>query len=50
MQGKYHQVKRMIAACSNRCDGLHRSAFGLYVMPETLKQGEWVWLTKKDLV
>ena len=31
-------------------DGLHRSAFGLYVMPETLKQGEWVWLTKKDLV
>ena len=50
VQGKYHQVKRMIAACSNRCDGLHRSAFGLYVMPETLKQGEWVWLTKKDLV
>jgi len=49
-EGKYHQVKRMIAACSNRCDGLHRSAFGLYVMPETLKQGEWVWLTKKDLV
>ena len=49
-EGKYHQVKRMIAACSNRCDGLHRSAFGLYVMPETLKQGEWGWLTKKDLV
>ena len=50
VQGKYHQVKRMVAACSNRCDGLHRSAFGLYTMPETLKQGEWVWLTKKDLI
>ena len=45
-----HQVTGMLAACYNRRDGLDRSAFGLYVMPETLKQGEWVWLTKKDLV
>jgi 16S rRNA pseudouridine516 synthase len=27
-QGKYHQVKRMIAAAGNRCVGLHRVAIG----------------------
>ena len=50
VQGKYHQVKRMIAACSNRCDALHRSAFGLYRMPESLKPGEWVWIQRSDVV
>ena len=28
VQGKYHQVKRMVAAVGNHCDTLHRSAFG----------------------
>ena len=28
IQGKYHQVKRMLAAVGNRCERLHRSAFG----------------------
>jgi len=27
-EGKYHQVKRMLAAVGNRCQGLHRSAIG----------------------
>ena len=27
-EGKYHQVKRMVAAVGNRVEGLHRSAFG----------------------
>lgn len=50
VQGKYHQVKRMIAACSNRCDALHRSAFGLYQMQEDLMPGQWVWLQRSDLI
>ncbi len=28
LQGKYHQVKRMVAAVSNRVEGLHRSQIG----------------------
>lgn len=44
VQGKYHQVKRMIAACSNRVEALHRSVFGRYVLPENLKPGEWTWI------
>ncbi|MCB1997902.1 MAG: 16S rRNA pseudouridine(516) synthase, partial [Rhodoferax sp.] len=27
-EGKYHQVKRMVAAAGNRVEALHRSAFG----------------------
>ncbi len=50
VQGKYHQVKRMIAACSNRCDALHRSGFGAYRLPDTLKPGEWVWIEKSDIL
>lgn len=49
-QGKYHQVKRMVAAASNRVERLHRSAFGAYTMPETLKPGEWVWLSGPEAI
>ncbi len=43
-EGKYHQVKRMLAAVGNRCDGLHRSAIGALVLPEDLAPGQWRWL------
>lgn len=47
-QGKYHQVKRMIAAAGNRVDALHRSAVGslcLDVPPlAALAPGEWCYL------
>jgi len=42
-QGKYHQVKRMIAAAGNRVAALHRSAFG-EVRPDGLDPGAWRWL------
>ena len=48
-EGKYHQVKRMVAAVSNRVDALHRVSIGAYVLPATLKPGEWTWLTEEDL-
>lgn len=48
-EGKYHQVKRMIAAISNRVEALERIQIGQLVLPENLKQGEWRWLTEEDL-
>ncbi len=44
VDGKYHQVKRMLAAVSNRVEGLHRSGFGALVLPADLAPGQWRWL------
>ena len=46
--GKYHQVKRMLAAVSNRVEALHRSAFGAFVLPADLAPGQWRWLSPDD--
>jgi len=43
-EGKYHQVKRMVAAAGNRVETLHRSAFGALVLPAELKPGQWRWV------
>ncbi|MDP2004116.1 MAG: pseudouridine synthase [Rubrivivax sp.] len=43
-EGKYHQVKRMLAAVGNRVDTLHRSRFGGMVLPSGLMPGQWCWL------
>lgn len=48
-EGKYHQVKRMIAAVGNRVEGLHRARIGALSLPVDLKAGEWRWLTVQDL-
>ena len=42
--GKYHQVKRMLAAVGTRVSGLHRSAFGGLQLPADLLPGQWRWL------
>jgi 16S rRNA pseudouridine516 synthase len=42
-EGKYHQVKRMLAAVGNRCDALHRSAFGALTISAGLAPGQWCW-------
>ena len=52
-EGKYHQVKRMIAAVGNRVEevgGLHRSRIGQLALPDDLKSGGWRWLTAQDLL
>jgi 16S rRNA pseudouridine516 synthase len=43
-EGRYHQVKRMVAAVGNRVDALHRSAIGAYRLPPELAPGQWCWL------
>ncbi len=51
-EGKYHQVKRMIAAVGNRVEdvgGLHRARIGSLSLPDDLKPGQWRWLTAADL-
>lgn len=48
-EGKYHQVKRMLAAVGNRVEGLHRSQIGALVLPADLPPGAWKWLSQEDL-
>ena len=48
-EGKYHQVKRMVAAISNRVDGLKRIQIGELKLPDDLKVGEWRWLNVDTL-
>jgi 16S rRNA pseudouridine516 synthase len=43
-EGRYHQVKRMVAAAGNRVETLHRSAFGPVQLPHDLAPGQWCWL------
>jgi len=49
-EGKYHQVKRMLAAVGNRVEALHRSAFGALTLPLELAPGQWQWLSGPDVV
>ena len=48
-EGKYHQVKRMLAAVGNRVEALHRSRIGGLELPPDLAPGQWRWLTPADL-
>jgi 16S rRNA pseudouridine516 synthase len=48
-EGKYHQVKRMVAAVGNRVEGLHRSAMGDLVLPTDLAPGQWRWLSAEEV-
>jgi 16S rRNA pseudouridine516 synthase len=48
-EGKYHQVKRMVAAVGNRVETLHRSRIGGLDLG-TLAPGQWRWLGQDDLV
>ena len=48
-EGKYHQVKRMVAAIANRVEGLKRIQIGELKLPDDLKVGEWRWLSEGDM-
>ena len=49
LEGKYHQVKRMVAAAGNRVEALHRERIGGLALPVTLAEGKWQWLDAADL-
>lgn len=49
-QGKYHQVKRMLAAAGNHCDTLNRSQIGRLKLDELgLELGEWCYLSAEQM-
>ena len=48
-EGKYHQVKRMLAAVGNRVEALHRAQMGRLALDAHLLSGQWRWLTADDL-
>ena len=49
VEGRYHQVKRMLAAVGNHVALLHRSSIGNYVMPDDLKEGQWRWIGPHEM-
>ena len=49
-QGKYHQVKRMLAAAGNHCAALCRTAIGQLTLESlALLEGEWRYLEQAEL-
>lgn len=48
-EGKYHLVKRMIAAVGNRVEELDRISIGKLAIPTALAAGQWKWLEDDDL-
>jgi 16S rRNA pseudouridine516 synthase len=46
-EGKYHQVKRMVAAVGNRVEGLHRSEFGELTL-KGVPSGAWRWVSAAE--
>lgn len=49
-QGKYHQVKRMLAAAGNHCTALRRSQIGALKLDALgLAEGEWCYLDEVKL-
>lgn len=49
-QGKYHQVKRMLAAAGNHCSALRRIAIGALTLDSLgLEEGEWCYLDDAQL-
>jgi 16S rRNA pseudouridine516 synthase len=49
-QGKYHQVKRMLAAAGNHCAALRRTMIGTLRLDSLgLKEGEWCYLDAAQL-
>ena len=48
-EGKYHQIKRMIASFDNRVTYLERVKFGGIPLDVSLSRGEWRYLTDGEI-
>lgn len=49
-QGRYHEVRRLIAALGSRVTHLQRVRFGNYYLPADLAAGEWRWLGDDEVL
>jgi 16S rRNA pseudouridine516 synthase len=48
-EGKYHQVKRMLAAVGNKVVELHRENIGGIQLDDTLSAGEYRLLSEQEV-
>ena len=48
-EGKFHQVKRMVAACGKEVTELQRLSMGPLSLPNDLEVGAWRRLTEEEL-
>lgn len=49
VEGKYHQIKRMLESVNNKITYLERVTFGPLALDESLARGEWRLLTKNEI-
>lgn len=48
-EGRYHQVKRMLAAVNNRVEALHREKIGAVLLPTEMLPGKYRELTPAEV-
>lgn len=48
-EGKYHQIKRMVAAMHNRVVTLERIEFATIPLDKSLSRGQWRYLTEEEI-
>jgi 16S rRNA pseudouridine516 synthase len=48
-EGRYHQVKRMLAAVGNHVLALHRSSIGQIILDDDLAPGEFRHLSENEI-
>ena len=49
VEGKYHQIKRMLESVNNKITYLERITFGPLVLDENLARGQWRFLTEDEI-
>lgn len=49
-EGRYHQVRRMFAACGNHVETLHRERIGTLALDPALAPGQWRELSSAEVV
>lgn len=49
VEGKYHQIKRMLEALDNKITYLERIRFGPLTLPPDLERGAWRYLTEEEI-
>ena len=49
VEGKYHQIKRMLESVNNKITYLERISFGPLSLDENLERGEWRFLTEDEI-
>ena len=49
VEGKYHQIKRMLVSLDNKITYLERITFGPLALDASLERGEWRYLTDEEI-